>query len=120
MRFFYDCQRTRERQRLASTIFFFLLALNGVVLARAARRRACALATRCSATARQRAALRLVLLNTFAIGFTFIPFHVLRMERRSATFSLLTLARSVADDRPAAGAGRRLSAWRSSASSSRT
>ena len=28
-------------------------------------------------------ALRLMLLNTFAIGFTFIPFHVLRMERRT-------------------------------------
>ena len=33
--------------------------------------------------------------NTFVIGFTFIPFHVLRMEERTRTFSLLTLARSV-------------------------
>ena len=40
-------------------------------------------------------ALRLVLLNTFAMGFTFLPFHVLRIERRAVTFSLLTLARSV-------------------------
>jgi O-antigen/teichoic acid export membrane protein len=36
-----------------------------------------------------------MLLNTFLIGFTFIPFHVLRMERRTVTFSLLTLVRSV-------------------------
>ncbi|MCA1563974.1 MAG: oligosaccharide flippase family protein, partial [Acidobacteria bacterium] len=40
--------------------------------------------------------LRLVLLNTFAIGFTFFPFHVLRIEQRSAEFSLLTILRSVA------------------------
>jgi O-antigen/teichoic acid export membrane protein len=39
--------------------------------------------------------LQLVLLNTFAIGFTFIPFHVLRMEKRAGEFSALTLARSV-------------------------
>ena len=41
-------------------------------------------------------ALQLVLLNTFAIGFTFIPFHVLRMEQRTRAFSALTFARSVA------------------------
>ena len=59
-------------------------ALNGA----AARRRRSPL-RRCS---RQRLlgapgytlALQLVLLNTFAIGFTFIPFHVLRMQQRSA------------------------------------
>ena len=39
-------------------------------------------------------ALRIVLLNTLLIGFTFLPFHVLRIERRAVTFSLLTLARS--------------------------
>jgi O-antigen/teichoic acid export membrane protein len=36
-----------------------------------------------------------MVVNTFVIGFTFIPFHVLRIERRTVTFSLLTLARSV-------------------------
>ena len=39
-------------------------------------------------------ALQLVLLNTFAIGFTFIPFHVLRMQQRAREFSLLAFARS--------------------------
>ena len=37
-----------------------------------------------------------MLLNTFAIGFTFIPFHVLRIEQRTRDFSVLTFARSVA------------------------
>ena len=94
MRFFYDCPDEPDRQRLASTIFFFLLALNGallfVVIAVAPR-----LASGLLGNRGYTAALRLMILNTFAIGFTFIPFHVLRMERRTVTFSLLTLARSV-------------------------
>ena len=93
MRFFYDCQTEEERQRLASTIFFFLLAVNGAVLV-VLLAATPALSRAMFSTAHQSTALRLVLLNTFAIGFTFIPFHVLRIERRSTTFSLLTLARS--------------------------
>jgi O-antigen/teichoic acid export membrane protein len=94
MRFFYDCQDERARQRLAGTIFFFLLALNGAVVAvmlAAAPWIARVLLGNTAYTA----ALRLMLINTFAIGFTFIPFHVLRMERKTVTFSMLTLARSV-------------------------
>ena len=93
MRFFYDCHTEEERQRLASTIFFFLIALNGAVLV-VLLAATPALSRAMFSTVHQSTALRLVLLNTFAIGFTFIPFHVLRIERRSATFSLLTLARS--------------------------
>jgi O-antigen/teichoic acid export membrane protein len=94
MRFFYDCKDQASRQRMASTIFFFLLALNGVVvtlLLLAAPWLADGLVGSRDATA----ALRLMLLNTFAIGFTFIPFHVLRMERKTVTFSLMTLVRAV-------------------------
>jgi O-antigen/teichoic acid export membrane protein len=94
MRFYYDCRDDRERQRLASTIFFFLLALNGAIVAillAASPWIAAGLIGDRAYTP----ALRLMLLNTFAIGFTFIPFHVLRVERRTVTFSLLTLARSV-------------------------
>ena len=93
MRFFYDCHTEEERQRLASTIFFFLLAVNGAVLV-VLLAATPDLSRAMFSTAHQSTALRLVLLNTFAIGFTFIPFHVLRIERRSTTFSLLTLARS--------------------------
>ncbi len=93
MRFFYDCETDEDRQRLASTIFLFLLALNGLVLLLLLGA-APAMASRLFDDPSQGRALRLVLLNTFAIGFTFLPFHVLRMEQRSATFSLLTLARS--------------------------
>ncbi|HEY7059611.1 MAG TPA: lipopolysaccharide biosynthesis protein [Vicinamibacterales bacterium] len=93
MRFFYDCDDEAERQQLASTIFFFLIGLNGVVLL-ALVALAPSLAASMFGSPENTRALRLVLLNTFAIGFTFLPFHVLRMEGRSTTFSLFTLARS--------------------------
>ena len=92
MRFWYDCADDRARQRLSSTLFIFLLVINGVLLAAAV-----AAAPMCSAWLggeRYTLALQLVLLNTFAIGFTFIPFHVLRMEKRAREFSLLAFARS--------------------------
>ena len=93
MRYFYDCETDADRQQLASTIFYFLLFGNA------------ALFTISMLTAPWLArqlfsgegtlALRLVLLNTFLLSFTFLPFHVLRIERRSGEFSVLTLARSI-------------------------
>ncbi|MCA1561946.1 MAG: oligosaccharide flippase family protein [Acidobacteria bacterium] len=94
MRFYYDCEDQAGRQRLASTIFFFLLALNGALLVLSLALSP-ALAVYLFNGPRHVLALRLVLLNTFAIGFTFLPFHLLRMEKRTTEFSLLTLARSI-------------------------
>ena len=94
MRLFYDSDRPADRQRLASTIFFFLLALNGAVVSLLLIASP-PLASALLGGTQHTAALRLMLLNTFAIGFTFIPFHVLRIEQRTITFSLLTLARAV-------------------------
>lgn len=94
MRYWYDCDDEPARQRLASTIFFFLLALNGALLI-ASLIGAPFIAGRFLQAPGYTVALRLVLLNTFAIGFTFIPFHVLRMQKRAGEFSALTLARSV-------------------------
>ena len=95
MRFWYDCEDAPSRQRLASTLFFFLLGINGVLLI-ASVAAAPWLAPRLLGDPAYTRALQLVLLNTFAIAFTFIPFHVLRMQNRPAEFSALTLARSVA------------------------
>jgi len=95
MRLFYDRDGPEDRRRLASTIFFFLLGLNGAV-ALVLLLAAPAIAAWLLGGAQYTAALRLMLINTFAIGFTFIPFHVLRMEDRSMTFSAITLARAVA------------------------
>ena len=93
MRFWYDCEDERARQRLASTLFFFLLGTNGVLLI-ASVLASPFISDRLLQSPGHTLALQLVLLNTFAIGFTFIPFHVLRMQQRAREFSALTLARS--------------------------
>lgn len=94
MRYWYDCEDEAARQRLASTLFFFLLGVNGILLV-ASLAAAPSLSERLLESPGYTLALQLVLLNTFAIGFTFIPFHVLRMQNRAAQFTGLTLARSV-------------------------
>lgn len=95
MRLFYEADTPAARQRLASTIFFFLLAVNGVLLV-AALALAPALAERMFDGRHYLLTLQLTLLHTFVIGFTFFPFHLMRMEKRSVTFGVLTLSRSIA------------------------
>jgi O-antigen/teichoic acid export membrane protein len=95
MRFFYEYEDAAARQRLASTIFVFLLAVNGILLA-VSLVLSSALAEALFNGSSHIRALQLTLLNTFAIAFTFFPFHLLRMEKRAAEFSALTLARSAA------------------------
>jgi len=93
MRFWYDCEDDRARQRLSSTLFFFLLGANGVLLILSLVASPF-LSSRLLQSEGNTLALQLVLLNTFAIGFTFIPFHVLRIQGRAREFSGLTIARS--------------------------
>jgi len=93
MRFWYDCPDDRARQRLSSTLFIFLLVTNGILLIAAVA--ASPLIARWLGAPTYTLALQLVLLNTFAIGFTFIPFHVLRLQQKAREFSILAFARSV-------------------------
>jgi O-antigen/teichoic acid export membrane protein len=92
MRFWYDCEDDGARQRLSSTLFFFLLGVNGVLLVGSVV--ASSWLSSWLGLPGYTLALQLVLLNTFAIGFTFIPFHVLRMQQRAREFSVLAFARS--------------------------
>jgi O-antigen/teichoic acid export membrane protein len=94
MRYWYDCRDDHDRQRLASTIFFFLLAANGVLLA-VSLLIAPIVSEKLFDRPGYTLALQLVLLNTFAIGFTFIPFHVMRIRNEAGKYSGLALARSV-------------------------
>jgi O-antigen/teichoic acid export membrane protein len=103
MRFYYDYQQEQDRRRLASSLFFFLLVSNlvllaiGVLAAPFFAERLFGWEAGVAAADRQMhvTALRLVLINTFVMGFTFFPFHLLRMQKRAGEFSALTLARSV-------------------------
>jgi O-antigen/teichoic acid export membrane protein len=95
MRYWYDCEDDSQRHRLASTPFFFLLGVNGFLLVIAVAAAPWLSETLIRIPGYTRA-LQLVLLNVFAIGFTFIPFHVMRMQNRAGEFSVLTFARSAA------------------------
>jgi O-antigen/teichoic acid export membrane protein len=78
LRFLYECKDRTGQQQLASTIVFFLLLVDGamllVLLAASPVLASALLGGRAHTTA-----LRLMLLNTFAIGFTFVPFSILQM-----------------------------------------
>jgi O-antigen/teichoic acid export membrane protein len=91
MRLYYDCRTDEDRQRLASTLFFPLLAVNGTVLL-AALGAAPWLSVQLFGAARHVMALRIVLISTFIGCFYFLPFHILRITGRSKTFIALTFS----------------------------
>ena len=72
MRLYYDCADQQARQKLASTIFFFLLAINGAVLLAAVAASGW-LSVRLFETDRYWLLVALGLANTFVGGFYFIP-----------------------------------------------
>ena len=93
MRLYYDCADHVARQRLASTLFFFLLGANGsLVLAGIAS--AGWLSERIFGSTEHGLLIGLVLANSFVTGFYFIPFQVMRIGERSGQFIALVFARS--------------------------
>lgn len=96
LRLWYDCENLRARQQLASTIFFFLLAVNAALLA-VGMLAAPAIAEVLLGSAAHANVLRIFLLRTLAIGFFFLlPFAILRIGKRSGRFAALTVSRAVA------------------------
>lgn len=93
MRLYYDCGSEEARQRLVSTIFFFLLATNGAMLL-AGLAATPLLARVLFGGAEHELALALVLVNTVVAGFFFVPFYQLRIEKRAVEFSALTFTRA--------------------------
>jgi O-antigen/teichoic acid export membrane protein len=95
MRYWYECETAADRQRLASTLFWFLFTVNGGLLA-VSLLAAPLLTKGVFGLPGYELPLRLVLVNTFVIGFYFLPFHVLRMGERAAQFATLTSSRAAA------------------------
>lgn len=95
MRLYYDCPDQPARQRLASTIFFFLLLVNGTILA-AALVVSPLVSGHLFGAGRYTLALQIVLVNTFIASFYFIPFHTMRIEKQPVRVSALTFSRSAA------------------------
>lgn len=95
MRMYFDCADDRARQTLASTVFAFLLVVDGVILLLVTPF-AGPISTALFGVPGHGLVLQLTLLNIFVMGFSFLPFHVLRIEQKSQQFIAFTFARSAA------------------------
>ena len=95
IRLFYDCQDVAARRRLASSIVLFLVATDGALLI-VGLLAAPLIATELFGTPAHTGLLRLVIANTFVIAFFFIPFGLMRVERRSSRFATMTFSRAAA------------------------
>jgi len=93
MRLYFDCVDQAARQRLASTIFFFLLLTNGSLLF-GALASANWVSTQLFGAADRGLLIGLVIANTFIANFFFIPLQVLRIAERSAQFIVVVFVRS--------------------------
>jgi O-antigen/teichoic acid export membrane protein len=95
MRLYYDCVNARARQRLASTIFFFLLGANGFLVVIGVMS-AKWLSGETIGAPHAGLFVALTIVNTFIAGFYFIPYQVLRIGERSGQYVSLTFGRSAA------------------------
>ncbi len=93
MRFYNDREAGHARQRMASTIVWFMVVVNGLLLA-ASLLGAPTIARMKAIEPGYLLALQLMLINMFLMSFTFVPFHVMRLQHPAATFSAFSLARS--------------------------
>jgi len=93
MRLYYDCPDQPARQRLASTIFFFLLGVNGSLVALSLIS-AGWLGASLIGSAHFGLLVALTIVNTFVAGFYFIPFQVFRISGRPRHYIAFTFARS--------------------------
>jgi O-antigen/teichoic acid export membrane protein len=93
MRYYYEREEGGPRQRMASTIIWFMLAANGLLLV-AALTAVGGIARRLHLDHAYLVALRLMLVNIFLIGFTFFPFHVMRLQDASVSYSAFAFTRS--------------------------
>jgi O-antigen/teichoic acid export membrane protein len=89
MRLYYDCGTDTDKQRLASTIFWFLVVVNGSLLA-IALAAVPIVSPWLFGVGGYGLALALQLVNTFVIGFNFLPYHVMRMQGQTRHFAIFT------------------------------
>ena len=96
MREWQDCADDHARRTLTSTLLIFLILASGGLLLLAQLAMPWLAASLCGhAAGTYTVALRLVLLHTFLLTFTFVPFHLMRIEKAAVTFSAFTFGRSV-------------------------
>jgi O-antigen/teichoic acid export membrane protein len=95
MRYYHDHETPQSRVVLTSTLCIFLLVTSGLLLT-AGLLASGAIARHLFDTPEPYLLpLRLVLVNTFLLTFTFVPYQVMRLEGRALTFSVISFLRSV-------------------------
>ena len=94
MRLYYDCKGERDQQVLTSTIVWFLVVVDTVLLA-AGFALAPFVGRYFFETNAHNDLVRLVIFNTYLTTFLFIPNSLLRIRERSVLFSVLTFAKSL-------------------------
>jgi O-antigen/teichoic acid export membrane protein len=94
MRLFYDSDKPRDQQTLASTILLFLVGINGLLLAVGLVVTPW-LGEYLFEGRAYNGLVRLVIFNTFLTTFHFIPNSVLRIREQSRQFAALTFAKSL-------------------------
>jgi O-antigen/teichoic acid export membrane protein len=92
MRYFHE--RAETLPRFASSVLVFMLAADTIVFG-AAIAAAGWVGPWIFGSAEYVPALRLMLVNTWIIAFTFVPFHAMRMQNRAVTYSAFAFARSL-------------------------
>jgi len=95
MRAYYDCRDTADLRLLASTLLYFLLAVSGTVLCLGVAV-APWISRELFGSGVWVTPVRLVFVNAFLGCVSFLPFHVLRIEGRAATFVKLTFSANLA------------------------
>jgi O-antigen/teichoic acid export membrane protein len=93
MRFYHDRGEGAPRRRMASTIFWFLVVANGLILATVLTASGW-LSPIVKLDPNYLTAFRLMFVNIFLISFTFFPFHIMRLQNASVAYSGYTFARS--------------------------
>lgn len=94
MRFFHDRDEHGTLPRLTSTIVWFTLAVDSLIFA-AMLALSGPIGARLFSHPTHVLAFRVMLINTFLISLTFVPFHTMRMRNQATTYSALVFARSV-------------------------
>ena len=95
MRYYHDRGDGAPRRELASTIVWFMAAADAALLALLLAGSPILAGWLSDAPSRFVAPLQLMLVNTFLISFTFLPFHLMRLRNEAVAFSTYSLARAV-------------------------
>lgn len=93
MRYYHEREAGPARRLMTSSIFWFMVVADGLLLAVTLAGSGW-LAAALTLDPSHLFAMRLMLVNIFLVGFTFFPFHVMRLTDAPVAYSAYTFARS--------------------------